>query len=509
MSLAADSPVNSSGSSDDFAAFLDTELDSASDTSPQDDNDESDSDDDGDQDDGDDHDYEDDENYESNHERIKRRKVEIVENLVEVQVIENISDSPLIASHEEPGTSSDTSPKSDVCTHPGVMGGMCIRCGEKVDDQTGVAFGYIHKDLRLANEEIARLRDKDLKSLYRHKKLYLVLDLDHTLLNSTRFMDILPEEKYLSCRAESVQGVDATRGSLFRLDAMHMMTKLRPYVHTFLKEASSLFEMYIYTMGERAYAMQMAKLLDPENVYFNLKVIAQGDCTQRHQKGLDVVLGQESAVIILDDTEPVWVKHKENLILMERYHFFASSCKQFGFNCQSLSQLQNDENEAEGSLATVLQVLKRIHTMFYDPVLGDNLADRDVRQILKSVRKEVLRGCKIVFSRVFPTKYQAENHQLWKMAELLGAKCATEMDESVTHVVSTDLTTEKSRLALKEKKYVVHPRWIEACNYFWHKHPEENFPVSQPKNCKSQNDGIDPPCLPPVPRFSDQKKVVS
>lgn len=102
-----------------------------------------------------------------------------------------------------------------------------------------------------------------------------------------------------------MRGTDSLKGSLFRLDGMHMMTKLRPFVQAFLKEASSLFEMYIYTMGERAYAMEMAKILDPENVYFNSKVIAQGDCTQRHQKGLDVVLGQESAVLILDDTEPV------------------------------------------------------------------------------------------------------------------------------------------------------------------------------------------------------------
>lgn len=33
----------------------------------------------------------------------------------------------------------------DVCTHPGVLGGLCIRCGQKMDDESGVAFGYIHK----------------------------------------------------------------------------------------------------------------------------------------------------------------------------------------------------------------------------------------------------------------------------------------------------------------------------------------------------------------------------
>ena len=101
---------------------------------------------------------------------------------------------------------------------------------------------------------------------------------------------------------------------------------------------------------------------------------------------------------------------------------------------------------------------------------------------MKRVQKDVLKGCKIVFSRVFPTRFQAENHHLWRMAEQLGATCATELDPSVTHVVSTDAGTEKSRWALQEKKFLVHPGWIEASNYFWQKQPEENFPVNQKKN---------------------------
>lgn len=89
------------------------------------------------------------------------------------------------------------------------------------------------------------------------------------------------------------------------LEFMHMMTKLRPFVHVFLKEASEMFEMYIYTMGDRPYALQMAKLLDPRGEYFGDRVISRDDGTVKHQKGLDVVLGQESAVLILDDTENV------------------------------------------------------------------------------------------------------------------------------------------------------------------------------------------------------------
>ncbi|XP_019234536.1 PREDICTED: RNA polymerase II C-terminal domain phosphatase-like 4 [Nicotiana attenuata] len=472
MSLTADSPVHSS-SSDDFAAFLDAELDSASDVSPDQhevDNEEAEGeeeveDEEGQDEDGGDGDDLDDGTSDSS--RIKKRKAEVLEDAVYPQSS---------ASRGEPAETSGASLALDICSHPGVMGGMCIRCGQKVENESGVAFGYIHKNLRLADDEIARLRDKDLKNLLRHKKLYLVLDLDHTLLNSTRLADISAEELYLKDQREVLP--DALRSNLFKLDWIHMMTKLRPFVHTFLKEASSLFEMYIYTMGERPYALEMADLLDPGGIYFHSRVIAQGDCTQRHQKGLDVVVGQESAVLILDDTEAVWGKHKENLILMERYHFFTSSCRQFGLKCKSLSETKSDENEAEGALASVLKVLQQIHSLFFDPERRDNIMERDVRQVLKQVRKEILKGCKIVFTRVFPTQFQAENHHLWKLAEQLGATCSTEVDQSVTHVVSMDAGTDKSRWAVKEKKFLVHPRWIEAANYLWRKPPEENFPVS-------------------------------
>ncbi|KAG9156622.1 hypothetical protein Leryth_006602 [Lithospermum erythrorhizon] len=359
------------------------------------------------------------------------------------------------------------------------MGGMCIRCGQKVDNESSVKVSYIHKSLRLASDEIARLQDKDLKNLLSNKKLILVLDLDHTLLNSTRFADITPEERYLTDHKDTLP--DAIKDSLFRLDFMYMMTKLRPNVCKFLSEANKLFEMYIYTMGERAYALQMAKLLDPGEVYFHSKVIAQGDCTQRHQKGLDVVLGKESVVLILDDTEAVWSKHKDNLILMERYHFFGSSCKQFGFNCKSLFEQQADESEDDGALATILKILQEVHRLFFDQENSSDLLNQDVRKLLKNMRKEVLQGCKIVFSRIFPTKFQAENHHLWRMAEQLGATCSTELDMSVTHVVSTDAGTDKSRWAVNQKKFLVHPRWIEASNYFWRKPPEEEFPYNHGK----------------------------
>lgn len=49
----------------------------------------------------------------------------------------------------------------------------------------------------------------------------------------------------------------------------------------------------------------MAKLLDPTGRLFGERVISQQDSTSRKTKDLDVVLGAESAVLIIDDTEAV------------------------------------------------------------------------------------------------------------------------------------------------------------------------------------------------------------
>lgn len=141
----------------------------------------------------------------------------------------------------------------DVCRHPGSFEGLCIHCGEKMDGDSGLTFGYIQKGLRLHEEEISRVRSLHTRNLLNRRKLCLVLDLDHTLLNTTSLHRLSPEEIHLKTYTDSLE--DISRGRLFVLDHMQRMTKLRPFVRTFLKEASEMSEMYIYTMSDRQYVL--------------------------------------------------------------------------------------------------------------------------------------------------------------------------------------------------------------------------------------------------------------
>lgn len=96
-------------------------------------------------------------------------------------------------------------------------------------------------------------------------------------------------------------------------------------------QASQLYELHVYTMGNKIYATRMAHILDPTGAYFAGRIISKGDTldapasspgeppAQLKSKDLDGVLGMESSVLIIDDNAKVWPHHFHNLIVVERY----------------------------------------------------------------------------------------------------------------------------------------------------------------------------------------------
>ncbi|KAK1310511.1 RNA polymerase II C-terminal domain phosphatase-like 3 [Acorus calamus] len=122
--------------------------------------------------------------------------------------------------------------------------------------------GYDDQQKAAIQKERAR-RIEEQNKMFAARKLCLVLDLDHTLLNSAKFVEVAPEHDVI-LRMKEVQERDQTEKLLFRFQHMGMWTKLRPGVWNFLREASKLFEMHLYTMGNKLYATEMAKVLDPK-----------------------------------------------------------------------------------------------------------------------------------------------------------------------------------------------------------------------------------------------------
>ena len=87
----------------------------------------------------------------------------------------------------------------------------------------------------------------------RQRKLCLVLDLDHTLINSARFTEVEPEHEaqLRSHLANDALRLPEEERQLFRLERIQMWTKLRPAVRHFLETAHQHFELWIHTNGNR------------------------------------------------------------------------------------------------------------------------------------------------------------------------------------------------------------------------------------------------------------------
>ena len=90
--------------------------------------------------------------------------------------------------------------------------------------------------------------------------------------------------------------------------------------------------------------------------------------------------------------------------------------------------------------------------------------------MLADVRRQVLAGCRLVFSRVFPTHQAPQDVGIVQDALMFGATCA-EMDEgdgqgngnnevSATHVVSTTPSTHKALHGEQLGLHVVHLSWL-------------------------------------------------
>ncbi|GAV71470.1 BRCT domain-containing protein/NIF domain-containing protein [Cephalotus follicularis] len=341
--------------------------------------------------------------------------------------------------------------------------------------------GYDDQQKAAIQRERARRLEEQNKMFAAHK-LCLVLDLDHTLLNSAKFVEVDPVHDEI-LRKKEEQDREKLHRHLFRFPHMGMWTKLRPGIWNFLERASKLFELHLYTMGNKLYATEMAKVLDPKGVLFAGRVISRGDDGDPFDgdervpksKDLEGVLGMESAVVIIDDSVRVWPHNKLNLIVVERYTYFPCSRRQFGLPGPSLLEIDHDERPEDGTLASALTVIERIHQIFfsYQP-----LGDVDVRNILASEQQKILDGCRILFSRVFPVgEANPHLHPLWQTAEQFGAVCTNQIDEQVTHVVANSLGTDKVNWALSTGRFVVYPGWVEASALLYRRANEQDFGI--------------------------------
>lgn len=98
--------------------------------------------------------------------------------------------------------------------------------------------------------------------------------------------------------------------------------KLRPGLEEFLERMAKIYELHIYTMGTRGYAMEIAKIVDPERRYFGDRILSRTENGSMKEKNLRRLFPVDTKmVVIIDDRIDVW-NWSNNLIKVKPYDFF-------------------------------------------------------------------------------------------------------------------------------------------------------------------------------------------
>eukprot|EP01135_Chromosphaera_perkinsii_P003882 Nk52_evm18s260 gene=Nk52_evmTU18s260 len=235
------------------------------------------------------------------------------------------------------------------CQHSVVVMGLCAHCGvdlthshysENVDhsnaargmascsSQTSnakaqVAMVHGIPSLMVSKSHAVKLGLEDEQRWLQAKKLVLVVDLDQTLIHATTDKEV---GKWFGHPMNHLDKRELHRFTLQGSPVVYYV-KIRHGVEQFLKTISEKYELHIYTMGTRAYARQIARILDPEAKYFADRIFSRDDCYDKNFKtnGLSGLFPHgDRMVAIIDDREDVW-KRCKNLVKVKPYEFFVGA----------------------------------------------------------------------------------------------------------------------------------------------------------------------------------------
>lgn len=233
------------------------------------------------------------------------------------------------------------------CGHTVQYGGLCALCGKSIQDEKDYT-GYSYEDratismshentgLKISYEEATKIEQSTTERLFKEKKLILVVDLDQTVIQATVDPTIsewqkdptnpnykaAQEVKSFYLEEEPIIPAGQRNGVKPAVLVCWYYVKLRPGLKEFLQEMSKIYEMHIYTMATRNYALAIAQLIDPTGEYFGDRILSRnesGSLTHKNLKRLFPV--DQSMVAIIDDRGDVW-QWESNLIKVVPYDFF-------------------------------------------------------------------------------------------------------------------------------------------------------------------------------------------
>ncbi|CAL5872477.1 uncharacterized protein PFLUO_LOCUS6741 [Penicillium psychrofluorescens] len=222
------------------------------------------------------------------------------------------------------------------CAHEIQFGGMCAECGKDMTEynynteilgteRATIKMVHDNTALTVSKNEAARVEEDAKRRLLESRRLSLVVDLDQTIIHATvdptvkEWKEDKDNPNHQALRdVHEFQLIDDGPG----MRGCWYYIKLRPGLEEFLEKVAQLFELHIYTMGTRAYAQQIANIIDPTRKLFGDRILSRDESGSLTAKNLQRLFPVDTKmVVIIDDRGDVW-RWNPNLIKVSPYDFF-------------------------------------------------------------------------------------------------------------------------------------------------------------------------------------------
>lgn len=227
----------------------------------------------------------------------------------------------------------------EACQHPVQISGLCAICGKDVTevdwssersekDRAPINMTHDQVSLTVSHQLAQKVELEAQHRLLDQKKLSLVVDLDQTIIHACIDPTVGEWQKDPTnpnyAAVADVQSFqlndDGPRGGA---TGCSYYIKMRPGLRAFLEHISQLYELHVYTMGTRAYAMNIAKIVDPDQKLFGNRIISRDENGNMTAKSLQRIFPvSQQMVVIIDDRADVWPRNRPNLIKVVPYDFF-------------------------------------------------------------------------------------------------------------------------------------------------------------------------------------------
>ncbi|KAI7963933.1 hypothetical protein MJO29_004360 [Puccinia striiformis f. sp. tritici] len=228
------------------------------------------------------------------------------------------------------------------CTHAVQWHGQCAICGSDltIGDYTGISetsrasipMSHGPSTLTVSVNEAERLENETRNRLLKAEKLSLIVDLDQTIVHATVDPTVgewmvdpsNPNWKALQnvSKFQLNDGPSSTATNQEGGGGCYYYLKQRPGLTEFLNSLSEKYEMHVYTMGTRAYAEAVCKIIDPTNQIFGNRILSRDESGSMTQKSITRLFPVDtSMVVIIDDRGDVW-EYSPNLVAVVPYNFF-------------------------------------------------------------------------------------------------------------------------------------------------------------------------------------------